>query len=211
MVSERLRSVIAEAGINAMMELGTDDEVIAAHQAVISAYRNPPGHQLSSWDRVTAFFMNTCLPEMRKGCVAICRWIEGTGELSSLISLVSSERWTVSAMPGDIDQSQREVIMKEFRSGSPRVLNDIANPSIGWTNTLIILAINAATIAIAVVGNAGRGFICASVVLLSLTIFALYSGSAEDTPEPKMRGALAVFFTHPMPELLGAFLDFIKK
>ena len=39
-----------------------------------------------------------------------------------LTSKLHERDFTVSAMHGDMDQGQREVIMKEFRSGSSRVL-----------------------------------------------------------------------------------------
>jgi translation initiation factor 4A len=39
-----------------------------------------------------------------------------------LTTKLHEREFTVSAMHGDMDQGQREVIMKEFRSGSSRVL-----------------------------------------------------------------------------------------
>ena len=39
-----------------------------------------------------------------------------------LTEQLHSQEFTVSAMHGDMDQQQREVIMREFRSGSSRVL-----------------------------------------------------------------------------------------
>src|SRR6202041_390332 len=39
-----------------------------------------------------------------------------------LTDKVTARHFSVSAMHGDMDQKQREVLMKEFRSGSSRVL-----------------------------------------------------------------------------------------
>merc|ERR1712168_970395 len=43
-------------------------------------------------------------------------------KVDSLTQHMSQRDFTVSAMHGDMDQKERDVIMKEFRSGSSRVL-----------------------------------------------------------------------------------------
>jgi translation initiation factor 4A len=54
--------------------------------------------------------------------VLVAKWDASVGQVDWLTDKMRESDHTVSATHGDMDQNTRDVIMREFRSGSSRVL-----------------------------------------------------------------------------------------